>query len=153
MQIQRINTYQYNYNRTFTGKRSVLDMYKKVHPDYNAAGVAFVTKNRVNSLPNLMNLMVSTPLQYTEGKINTKNFTENYLEMSVPFYKRINTGENYKEYCKSYAPEISMIKRITKACSDYKNKEIDLKKFNGEIENTLEEYKKSPIKRTKFFIA
>ena len=153
MNIQPINTYQYNYYGTFCAERSDSDIYKRVKPNYDKAGISMVTKNRVRSLPKLMNMMVSTPIQYMEGNLTTKNFTENYLDMSVPFYKRINLGTSHKLYCTSYRPEIVMIKQITKACDEYQNKDLELEKFNSVIENALEQYKNTPIKRKKFFIA
>ena len=134
-------------------KMTEFQIYRKVNPEFNQEKVVNTIKSRIPSLPKLMNLLVSAPVEYIEGVVGAKKFTDDYVSNFVPFAKRIAVGENHEEYCKSYAPEVDMIKKVEKACDSFINKNSGITSLNSELEKALDKYSKTPIKRTKLFIA
>ena len=133
--------------------KSSEDKYQQTRKDFNSVYITNKIKSRAKSLPQLMDIMVETPANYTNGNILTKDFSNKYLEWSVPFYKRIKIGNNNKKYCQNYAPEISMINKIIKLCNKYLHKKTNINNFNATLENALEKYSNTTIKRSKYFIA
>ena len=127
--------------------------YRKVNPEFNQEEVVKTVKSRVPSLPKLMNLLVSAPVEYIEGIVGAKKFSNDYVGNFVPFAKRIAVGENHEEYCQNYDPEIKMIKKVEKACDSFINKDSGVTNLNSELEKALDKYAKTNIKRTKLFIA
>ena len=127
--------------------------YRKVRNDFQKESIIETIKKRIPSLPKLMNILISAPVEYVDGAVGANKFSNDYIENFVPFSKRIAIGEHHEEYCKSYNPEINMIQHVEKACNSFVNDEKDITKLNAEVENALEKYAKAPIKRTKLFIA
>ena len=147
---------QFNNSFAFCGDKknqTIYPRYRQVNPSFDKNNVSQKISQRVAKLPKLMNLMVSAPVEYIEGAVDTVRFSNEYLDMSVPFYKRVRTGEDHKLYSKCYQPEISMIKKITKACNNYINNSTSPTALDKTIENALEKYSNTPIKRKKIFIA
>ncbi len=134
-------------------KLSSEQFYSQVNKSFNSTFVNVKVNQRVKNLPNLLNLLIGTPVQYINGLANSSEFANEYLKMVPTFFKRVHAGKNDIQYRFAYAPEVRMVSDITKSCSAYLNKRILKRTFDSDIEKTLETYSKSFIFRNKSFIA
>lgn len=137
----------------FKGLKNKDIKYEQYSKNFDSASVTKVIKQRVSYLPKFMNLMVASLIDYINGRVDLKRFSNDYLGWSVPFYKRINLGAQHESYCKNYEPEINLIKNVTKNCDEFINDKIGKEKFNKRIEQYLDKYGKTKITRKKIFIA
>lgn len=154
-QQNKISAYRpyFGSSEKISSQISTEQFYTQVNKSFNPTFVEVKINNKVKNLPNLLNLLIGTPIQYINGLATTSEFANEYLKMSPSFFKRIHAGKNDIRYRFSYAPEIRMVRDISKSCSDYLNKKILKRTLDSNIEKALETYSKSFIFRIKSFIA
>ena len=141
------------YANNFCGNIKNLNMYKQVNEGFDKDKTVSIIKKRIPTLPNLMNQLVSAPIEYIEQKVDANTLTGDYISSVIPFYKRIEIGNSAEGYKKIYKPEISFIKQISKACNNYFNNKQNLYNFNSNLEKAIDKYANKDIKRTTNFIA
>ena len=73
-------------------------------------------ERRIGSMPMMMNSVFHTICGYVKGGVEDELFQAVYLNSVVPLYKRIAAGENRKEYCAIYAPEIEVLHAVSASC-------------------------------------
>lgn len=126
--------------------------YCKVNPEFNKNEALKILDKRLKTLPQYMDSICALTGQYINGQMDADTFAARYLDLTVPFYKRIKFGEAKEEYCTNYKPEISMIKKISAVVSDYNLKKTDKLTLDSTTESAVEKYINTPIKRDKIFI-
>ena len=85
------------YANNFCGNIRSLNMYKQVNEGFDKDKTVSIIKKRIPTLPNLMNQLVSAPIEYIEQKVDANTLAGDYISDVIPFYKRMRCAARRAE--------------------------------------------------------
>ena len=95
---------------------------------------------KIEIMPLIMDRVMYSVKNYMNKKIDTKQFSEIFLDGSNSLAKRVALGKDGDEYSKNYAPELSFIKSVNALCDNYNQKTINKNELNTNLEELVNKY-------------
>lgn len=120
------------------------------HPENSNMLEIFDKKTKI--LPMGMDGVMAVLGNYLHGGMDSQDFASVYLDRTPILFKRIEYGVNKEEYCKSYQPEISLIKAINPLCDDFVQGKTSEQELKAGINTSVKQYVNTEHKRTKIFL-
>ncbi len=133
-------------------KPQMSQKYEQQNPQFNKDNAISTLEKRAKKMPMKMDSIILGLVGYLKGNIDKTNYAQSHINKSVPFYTRIELGQDAEEYKENYKNEISLIKAISQICDSYTKEQTDNNSFDALIENASEQYINTEIKNQKRFI-
>lgn len=131
---------------------SMSTKYKQQNPQFNKDNTINTLEQRAKKMPMIMDSIMLGVVGYLKGNIDRTNYAQIHIDRAVPFYTRIELGEDTEGYKENYKNEISLVKAISEVCDSYTRNKTDADTFDSVIEASTETYVNTDIKNQKRFV-